>query len=125
MRHQGGKGRDDRDRIALRVDLEQLSLHFYTLLYKLVAMHIRLIKDQIFGRIEIRIAAIQAAVLQKFPRLNITVGHDQLYIVILICAKYHMKLLGIHAAAYTRRSAFIVQCFCNPLVLAKLPERCQ
>ncbi len=121
MRHQSGKGCDDRDRIAL----EESSLHRDPFLDKLVAMDIRLIEDQILRRIKIRLAAVQAAVLQKLLRLDIAVGHDQLHIVIPVRAKYHMKLLGIHTAAHAHLTALFVQCFCDTLVLAKLSKRCQ
>ena len=121
MRHQRRKSRDDRDRDLL----EQPALHRHPLLDKLVAVHIRLVEDQILRRIEIRLPAVQAAVLQKLPRLDIAVGHDQLHVIILIRAKHHVEFLGIHTAAYAHLSALFIQCFYSLFVLAELPDRCQ
>ena len=89
MRHQRGKGRDDRDRFAL----QNPALHANALLGELVAVYIRLIKYQILRRIKIRLTAVQAAVLEKFPRFDVAVGHDQFHLIVLVRTKYHMKLL--------------------------------
>ena len=84
--HQTVKRRHNGQRRAL----QQAPQHFPTLGHKLVAVNIRLEKDQILGRIHADIPVIKLIVLINLPHALIAVGDDQFIAKPFSQPEYHV-----------------------------------